>query len=121
MLTITFTMLDEEGEEIEVKLPARYEVCPRCEGEGKHVNPAIDEHGISREEFEEDPDFEEAYFRGDYDVACEECRGNRVIPVVDEAAAKAMGLNKELAAYYEMMSAEAAYRDEREQERRMGA
>jgi hypothetical protein len=55
-------------------------VCPTCEGEGKHVNPSIDSHGISREEFDEDPDFEEAYFSGAYDVTCVECKGQRVVP-----------------------------------------
>lgn len=57
------------------------EVCRRCDGEGKHVNPSIDGNGISPEEFAEDPDFEEAYFSGQYDVQCEECRGEKVIRV----------------------------------------
>lgn len=59
----------------------RFEVCPLCEGRGKHVNPSIDAHGLSREDFDEDPDFEESYFRGDYDVRCTLCGGERVVPV----------------------------------------
>jgi hypothetical protein len=64
-------------------VPFRYEVCPTCEGKGKHVNPSIDAHGISREEFADDPDFEEGYMRGDYDVTCYECGELRVVAVPD--------------------------------------
>lgn len=80
----TFTIDNDEGEEIEVTLPVRFEVCSRCEGKGKHVDPAVDEGGISPEEFAEDPDFEEGYFEGRYDVTCHECDGLRVSEVVDE-------------------------------------
>ena len=75
---------DDDDVEFEVEIPSKFEVCPRCEGEGTHVNPNIDGNGLSREDFEEDPDFEEAYFAGHYDVTCEECKGLRVVPVVDE-------------------------------------
>ena len=80
----TFTIENDEGDEVEVTLPVRFEVCPRCDGKGSHVNPAIDEGGISPEEFADDPDFEEAYFYGRYDVACHECEGLRVVETVDE-------------------------------------
>lgn len=56
-----------------------FAICPTCEGSGKHVNPSIDSQGISPEEFYSDPDFEEAYFGGAYDVTCVECQGNRVV------------------------------------------
>lgn len=79
-----FTLVDAEGEEIEVSLPARFEVCHRCKGSGRHVNEAIDGNGLTREDFDEDPDFEEAYFRGDYDVTCTLCHGDRVVSEVDE-------------------------------------
>ena len=72
-----------DGEEIEYSLPAKFEVCTRCEGAGSHTNPSIDGNGISPQEFDEDPDFEEAYFRGDYDVTCSVCRGARVVPRPD--------------------------------------
>ena len=49
----------------EIELPVKMAVCPRCDGKGTHVNPAIDGHGISPEEFRDDPEFGEAYFRGD--------------------------------------------------------
>jgi len=54
-------------------------VCPVCEGEGKTVNPAIDSHGLTREDFAEDPDFAESYMRGDYDITCRACMGQRVV------------------------------------------
>jgi hypothetical protein len=59
----------------------KFEVCPRCEGRGKHVNPAIDGHGLSAEDFDQDPDFREDYFSGVYDVPCYECKGDRVVKV----------------------------------------
>jgi hypothetical protein len=71
-------------EEFEVEVPIRFEVCPTCEGRGRHVNPSIDSHGISVEEFYEDPDFAEDYMSGVYDVPCYECGGKNVVPEIDE-------------------------------------
>jgi RecJ-like exonuclease len=120
---IRFTRVTGEGDEVEVVLPASYEVCDRCRGNGKHVNPAIDGDGITSEEFDRDWDDEskEAYFAGDYDVLCEECDGKRVILVINEAECKRQGLEADLAAYYENRRDEASYRAECAAERRMGA
>lgn len=68
-------------------IPVKYEVCETCGGKGKHVNPGIDSHGLSAEDFYEDPDFAENYVSGIYDVPCNECHGNRVALVVDEERA----------------------------------
>ena len=68
----------------EVELPTKKAVCPRCRGTGTHVNPAIDGNGLTSEDFDDDPDFREAYFAGRYDVVCYDCRGNNVIDVLDE-------------------------------------
>ena len=65
-------------------LPVAYEVCTLCSGRGTHTNPSIDASGISQEEFDRDPDFEEDYRRGVHDVACYECGGQRVIPTLVE-------------------------------------
>lgn len=81
---IEYTTYNEKDEEVVEECPAKYAVCPRCDGKGTHVNPSVDGHGISREEFDQDPDFEEAYFDGVYDVVCYECKGERVILVPDE-------------------------------------
>jgi hypothetical protein len=87
------TVTDDEGGETEHELPAKFEVCSRCEGHSTHLNPSIGQHAYSQEEFEEafsDPEEREVYFKrgGMYDVTCEECRGQRVVAVVDEEAVK---------------------------------
>lgn len=64
----------------------RFEVCPLCDGRGKHVNPSIDSNGLTADDFDEDPDFAEGYFGGAYDVRCNLCQGEKVVPVpLDEA------------------------------------
>ena len=85
--TIEITVFAEEGHEVELAIPAKFALCPRCRGRGSHVNPAVDGQGISQSEFDEDPDFQEAYFRGDYDVACHTCAGEKVVKVVDRERA----------------------------------
>ena len=62
------------------KVHVSYEVCPTCRGKGKHVNPNIDAHGIPAEEFYGNPRFEHDYKSGMYDVSCNECNGERVVP-----------------------------------------
>lgn len=54
-------------------------VCPICEGEGKYVNPAIDSHGLTAEDFHEDPDFFDEYMAGTYDVTCNFCKGRTTV------------------------------------------
>jgi hypothetical protein len=87
--TITVTIEDEDGEEVQHELPAKNEVCDRCEGYGTHLNPNIGNHAYTREEFDEafdDDESREQYFKrgGIYDVSCEVCHGNRVVQQVDE-------------------------------------
>ena len=105
---IKFVMYTDDGDEIVAELPACYEVCPRCEGRGSHVDPAIDGHGLSREDFDEDPYFEENYFSGEYDVPCHECKGLRVIYVPDALRADPDTLAK----YRQQQREEAAHRAE---------
>ncbi len=81
--TVTLTIYDPEGDEVDTEFPAKFEVCGTCQGKGSHVNPSIDSQGISQEEFEQDPDFAESYFAGNYDMQCVECKGLRVVPVVN--------------------------------------
>ena len=59
-------------------LQSKYEVCGLCTGSGKMTDPNIDCGGISREDFDDDPDFEGAYFSGRYDMTCSRCNGKRV-------------------------------------------
>ena len=58
---------------------SRFVVCDMCHGHGNVVNPSIDCGGISDDDFREDPDFEEAYFSGAYNIPCPECDGKRVV------------------------------------------
>lgn len=70
-------------EEFGKKFKVKREVCPRCDGTGTIVNPAIDGNGLSAEDFAEDPDFKEQYLSGFYDVRCPDCDGRNVVEVID--------------------------------------
>ncbi len=117
--TLTLTIETDEGDELEVEFPCKFDVCGTCEGRGSHVNPSIDAHGISAEEFAEDPDFEESYFAGHYDQTCNECGGLRVVPAVDESSLT-VEQTKQYALWLEQESDRYAYESERNHERRMG-
>jgi DnaJ-class molecular chaperone len=103
--TLKIRLHDETGdEETEHELPAKYEVCSRCEGHGTQLNPSIGGHAYTAEEFDEafpDAEQREHYFRrgGMYDEPCTECRGQRVVLVVDERACKVGPLREVLRQY----------------------
>jgi len=118
-MTIEITLENDEGEEEDLTFPARFEVCSTCEGKGRHVNPAIDENGLSYEDFDADPDFAEDYRAGVYDVACYECHGKRVVPEVDEQACDEEQ-RKRLEDYNDLVRSSEDERRERMQERAMG-
>ncbi len=103
--------------DVEQEIPIRWEVCGTCEGKGSHVNPGIDAHGLSREDFDEDPDFAEDYFSGRYDVQCNECDGRRVVPVPDEERAT----KEQIEAVESLIQDRIDMENEYEAERRMGA
>lgn len=108
------TFCNDEGDE--VTLDCVYEVCHHCEGKGKMVNPAIDGHGFTRRDFDEDPGFYEDYISGVYDIPCPECKGKRVIPV----PCRFTNSEENLKAYDKYCLEEETYRAECEMERRMG-
>src|SRR3954471_21354083 len=121
MTTISFTYEDDDGEEIEASLPAKMEVCYRCSGHGSHLHPAIGEHAYSVEEFYEsfsEPEDREEYFRhgGIYDVACEVCHGQNVIPVVDGEACHSDEQKKLLVIYGKKLEDDYQYERERRAE-----
>lgn len=106
--TMKITLLDD------TEIPAEYVVCNICEGKGKHVNPNIDAHGITQDEFDDDPEFRENYFAGVYDVTCYGCGGKRVVPVVSQHATKeqrqaAEAAQDDLASYIQECEAERRY------------
>lgn len=81
---ITLEIENNEGDLVELVLPTKFELCPRCKGKGSHVNPAVDGSGLTQEDFDEGgPEFRDDYMAGVYDVACHECRGKRVVAVPD--------------------------------------
>lgn len=118
---MTATFYVDDGEEKNPPLPhilhLKWEVCGTCNGQGKHVNPSIDCHGISQEEFDDDPQFEEEYFSGTYDVECSECHGRTTSLAIDESKTK----REALKAAQDWWDEEDAYHRECEAERRMGA
>lgn len=72
----------------EVTIPAKYEVCIVCHGEGRITNPAIDGNGLTQSDIDEaGPDFLEDYLSGVYDIVCKTCEGKRVTLTIDEDAA----------------------------------
>lgn len=77
-MTVMVVFVDD-CEPWQYDLPVVYEVCNTCNGKGKHVDPSIDASGLIHADM--DPDFEEQYFNGVYDVACYGCDGKRVVPV----------------------------------------
>lgn len=75
-------LLDEEGNEISVEFPEKWEICDNCNGDGHHCKHL---GAYTSSEFEEQFDYEERerYFAGGYDKTCEECNGSGKIKVVD--------------------------------------
>jgi hypothetical protein len=106
----------DDGEATEVELPTHYEVCGLCRGEGKHVNPAIDAGGLSGDRMD-DPEFMEGYMSGVYDIACNSCKGKRVVQALDENACTP----EQLEAYNDQCEEEHYHAMESAAERRMGA
>ncbi len=99
-------------------LPAKRELCSRCDGNGTHTNPAIDGNGITGDEMRElGEDFQRDYMSGVYDVSCEACKGQRWVLVVDRDTCTP----EQLKAWDTHMDDLAASYAESEAERRMGA
>jgi hypothetical protein len=117
-MTVSFELDQDEGEPLDCVLPFKFEVCGTCGGKGSHVNPSIDSHGITASEWEEDYDEEsrETYMSGGYDVPCNECGGQRVVPEIDEARAD----KKCLDAYRAWQKNEYESAAERAYQQRMG-
>ena len=116
-MTGTIGLEDDDGEEESVTVALKYEVCPTCEGKGKHVNPSIDCDGLTAEDFAEDPDFREEYMSGRYDVTCYGCKGKRVVLELDRDSVDTTVLARIDSMLQERDEDEA----ERAAERRMGA
>lgn len=86
--TIAVTLYGNRGE-IEWQFPARWEICPACDGHAtttRHIE--CDGGGFTGEEWAEacrdDEDFAEKYFGGFYDRPCPDCKGLGRVQVIDE-------------------------------------
>ena len=118
MATLEWTQYDDGDEEIVHDLPAKWQICGTCHGEGKHslALGAITED--DRDQYWSADEWDD-YRAGGYDSPCATCKGTGKVLVVDEARLKALHpeLYKAYAAYQED---EYHYQQECEMERRMG-
>jgi len=122
-LWISFTAHDEDGDDIEHMLPAKYEVCSNCEGTGTHLREGMRGHAYTAEEMSDFDDEERAeYFKpgGIYDVPCDTCKGERVEKVIDESACETDEQKESLQAYYDKIQRDHDDDAESRAERRMG-
>jgi hypothetical protein len=79
----TVTYEDDEGLEHEVHLPANWEICGDCRGEGKSSAYL---GAFTAEDMHEDPDFADDYMAGHYDRTCDTCHGKGRVLVPDHDA-----------------------------------
>jgi hypothetical protein len=123
MATINATVYSDEGDEITLALPAKFDVCWQCEGEGtipdRRLSPTGDGSWTESERaefFDNDFDMASDYFSGGYQQSCPECKGLRVVHVIDYEKADP----DDVKAYEDQMRWEAEDRALQAHERRMG-
>ena len=65
---------NDDGDTVCVEIPARWEICGTCSGEGKHSRAlgAITEE--DRDQYWSEDEFHD-YMNGGYDSPCEDCKG----------------------------------------------
>jgi hypothetical protein len=104
-----------------VVIPTKKQVCPTCGGVGTHERKDIDCSKMV-DSMHEDGDYDglESYYNGNYDVACQTCKGRNVIDEIDfdYFIAKYPELYKEICDWDASEIADARYSA---QERAMGA
>ena len=109
-MVISIVVWDEDDVSRVVELPAAFDVCGECDGHGSHLTEGMRGHAYTADEFNDSFDEVEAaeYFKrgGRYDVVCAECKGLRVVQVVDESR-----LTAEQREDYEQFQEQAAQRE----------
>ena len=124
-LTIEWETVDDDFVDVVHQLPAKWEVCHDCRGEGKYPDRSFSPFGdgvyTSSEFYEayDTPDEREEYFDGKYDVECETCCGRTTVLEVDWDRLRQDNL-KLATEYEEHLNEEAAYRQMCAAERAMG-
>lgn len=88
-------LLDDGEGRSHTWVPFRWTTCDLCYGKGKVVNPSIDCGGLTRDDIDHDPGFEEDYFSGLYDITCPLCNGIRVVPVQIEGRISIVTVDEE--------------------------
>jgi len=83
MTTKTVIWEDDDGLEHETRLPATWEICSHCGGDGKHSRRLG--AFTSSEWADEDPEWQEEYLAGRYDEQCEACDGAGKVLEIDES------------------------------------
>lgn len=90
-LFVIIPKLNDDGWVVNMQLPTKLEICPRCDGRGSHDHEAF-ANGITGDDWngpDWDDESRDAYMRGAYDVPCSVCNGERVVPVLDRARCNA--------------------------------
>lgn len=91
MAVIKWRTETDDGEPVEHRIPAAWEICDMCAGDGKHSRAVeADGGGLTASELAEwDHEEVETYFAGGYDRTCEDCHGSGKVLVTDWAALEA--------------------------------
>lgn len=120
--TISYTDMNDDGDEFEVELEAEWSICDRCYGDGTHGHPAFSD-GITGEEWSEWSHEEQDQYRsGFYDVKCEECKGSgKVLTPVKPRSYTKEEDRKKYERWLELEKEEADFEALCAAERRMGA
>jgi hypothetical protein len=77
-LVVEYTLLGEDGEETIVKMPAKWVICPACDGHGTDRGASVESDGggfTSSEWNDLDQEFRDDYLNGVYDKPCTSCKG----------------------------------------------
>ena len=117
---LAFEHESDAGQTETLEARCQWAVCPECDGSG--VTSAHLGDWTASEWAEEDPDFQDDYMAGRYDIPCPRCKGDRVVaePILPEFLANDHE-RAVYAAYLEEMQEAIYHEQERAAERRAGA
>lgn len=111
-------------DQIDVSFPARWAICPHCEGCATDRGASVECDGggfTSSEWAEQDDDFKADYLAGRYDRTCGPCKGLGRVQDIDEGAVTGWRERIFLKAYQAQQRDNRAIDATHAAERRMGA